>query len=75
MRIFLLNGLCIVGKLPFTESFLDVQLLSFNWSKKADQFVLFSFTSRVDFWKDEHNPMLRIELEVINCYNAFIIHR
>ena len=73
LRFLVMNGLCLVGKIPGTSRFLDVQLLSFT-RKISDGITFFHFEINLDLYKSKPNPMFKIELTILNCYNNITIH-
>lgn len=73
MRVIFLNGLCILGRIPFTRRFLDVQLFS-PVRSLSDGITFFKFEIKWDRWKGDHMPQFSIELTVLNFYNMLLIH-
>lgn len=73
MRVIFLNGLCILGRIPFTRRFLDIQLFS-PVRERSDGITFFKFEIKWDRWEGEHMPQFSIELTVLNLYNMFMIH-
>lgn len=73
MRVMFLNGLCILGKIPFTRRFLDVQLFS-PCRAFSDGITFFKFEIKWDRYEGNHMPMFGIEFTVMNLYNMFLIH-
>lgn len=68
-----MNGLCVVGKIPGTNKFLDIQLFSFV-RKFSDGITFFTFDVNLDLFKMKPSPLFSIELTILNCYNNFTIH-
>jgi len=74
LRFFIMNGLCLVGKIPGTSKFLDIQLLSFFTRNLSDGITFFRFEINLDLYKFKPSPMFKVELTILNCYNNITIH-
>lgn len=74
IRLRIINGLCIFGRIPRTKQYIDIQLFSFvrNFS---DGITFFKLNLYINLWEDKHNPEIGFELTIFNCYNMIMFHR